>query len=234
MGAGARTYRLLRKLCGTETLANVTIVTNMWSNPPTEEEILREQQLKNDFFKGALDNGAHMMRRLEPGKQTAHDVLRSLLPNVPQHTKLQKELANGMKLQDTEAGREVEMKLRSILEKQENELRELRTEIAHALRESDSRAQRELQQYRERKEKDMKLLRDQLKSLGMEIEEGKRFWERQFDDIRTKRTQAIRLAEEQGKLSILANRNWSDLYKLILERFLPQEGSTEGIVIPNN
>lgn len=200
MGAGARTYRLLRKLCGTETLANVTIVTNMWSNPPTEEEILREQQLKSDFFKGALDNGARMMRRSQPGIQTAHDVLRSLLAKEPKILNIQDELVNqGLKLQDTAAGREVEVKLRLQLEKQDKELKDLRADIQQALQESDNRAKAQLQQYRERKEKDMEMIRKQLMSLGMEIEEGKRFWERQFDDIRIKRTQAMRLAEEQGE-----------------------------------
>ncbi|KAF8602540.1 hypothetical protein BDV93DRAFT_557317 [Ceratobasidium sp. AG-I] len=205
MGAGARTYRLLRKLCGTETLANVTIVTNMWSDPPTEEEILREHQLKTDFFKGALDNGARMMRRTEPGVQSAHDVLRSLLAKEPKTLDIQVELVDrGLKLQDTEAGREVEVKLRLQLDKQDKELRDLRAEIAHAIRESDNRAQRELQQYRERKEKDVELVRKQLLSLGMEIEEGKRFWERQFDDIRIKRTQAMRLAEEQANMGMFS------------------------------
>ncbi|KAG8696747.1 hypothetical protein FRC08_006964 [Ceratobasidium sp. 394] len=200
MGASARTFRLLRSLCGTENLSNVAIVTNMWSDPPTEDELLRENQLKTEFFKTALDNGAQMMRRPALGMKTAHDVLRALLPKQSKVLDIQDELVNqGISLQNTAAGKVVEAELRFKLEKQEKELRELRDEISTALAENDARIKNELEKYRAKKESDMSILHRQLASLNMEIEEGKRFWELQFEDIKAKRIQSARLAEEQGR-----------------------------------
>ncbi|CAE7189164.1 unnamed protein product [Rhizoctonia solani] len=197
-GASARTYRLLRSLCGAKNLSNVVIVTNMWSDPPTEDELLRERQLRGEFFKSALDDGAQIMRREQPGQQSAHAVLRALLPKPAVHPQLPVELSKGIPLQETEAGRMVRAEIEAKLSKQDQELQELRDEIKTLITESNSTAQRELEQYRERKEREMSLLRGQLASLTMEIEEGRRFWEGQFEDMRSRRIQA-RLAEEQGK-----------------------------------
>jgi hypothetical protein len=200
MGASARTFRLLRSLCGAKNLANVVIVTNMWSDPPTEDELLREEQLRTEFFKPALDSGAQMMRREQLGMQSAHAVLRALLPRTPKVLEIQRDLVDrGVPLPQTDAGRLVEAELRFKLDKQAQELRDLRYEIEEALGESNMRAQRELQKYQERKEKEMGLLQEQLASLSVEIEEGKRFWEGQFEDMRARRIQAMRLAEEQGE-----------------------------------
>lgn len=200
MGASARTFRLLRSLCGAKNLANVMIVTNMWTDPPTEDEVSREIQLKNEFFKAALEGGAQMMRREHMGRQSAHEVLRAMLPRAPTILDIQHELVDrNIPLPQTDAGRLVEAELRFKLDKQEQELKDLRDEIKTSLAESNQRAQRELEKYRERKEREMLLLRQQLASLSVEIDEGRRFWESQFEDMRARRLQAIKLAEEQGK-----------------------------------
>ncbi|KAG8733348.1 hypothetical protein FRC11_006952 [Ceratobasidium sp. 423] len=197
-GASARTYRLLRSLCGAKNLSNVVIVTNMWSDPATEDELLRERQLQGDFFKSALDDGAQIMRREQPGQQSAHVILRALLPRPAVHPQLPVELGRGIPLQETEAGRIVRAEIEAKLSKQDQELKELRDEIKSLVTESNLKAQRELEQYRERKEREISLLREQLATLTMEITEGRRFWEGQFEDMRLKRIQAMRLAEEQG------------------------------------
>ncbi|KAH7339987.1 P-loop containing nucleoside triphosphate hydrolase protein [Rhizoctonia solani] len=198
-GASARTFRLLRSLCGAKNLSNVIIVTNMWSDPPTEDELLRERQLQSDFFKSALDDGALIMRREHPGQQSAHGILRALLPKPAVDLLIQEELYKGVPLPETEAGRMVRAEIEAKLSKQDQELKDLREEIKALVMDSNTKAERELEQYRERKEREMSLLRAQLASLTMEIEEGRRFWEGQFEDMRTRRVQAMRLAEEQGE-----------------------------------
>ncbi|QRW21837.1 hypothetical protein RhiXN_06826 [Rhizoctonia solani] len=196
-GASARTYRLLRSLCGSKNLANVVIVTNMWSDPPTEDEILREQQLRSNFFKSALEDGAQLLRREHLGQTSAHEVLRTLLPKAAMHPQLPVELSEGIPLQDTEAGRIVRAEIEAKLSKQDEELQELRDEIRAMVVDRNLKAERELDEYRGRKEREMSLLRQQLASLTVEIEEGRKFWEGQFEDMRTRRIQAMRLAEEQ-------------------------------------
>ncbi|KAF8684217.1 50S ribosome-binding GTPase [Rhizoctonia solani] len=199
-GASARTYRLLRSLCGSKNLANVVIVTNMWSDPPTEDEILREQQLRSNFFKSALEDGAQLLRREHLGQTSAHEVLRTLLPKAAMHPQLPVELSEGIPLQDTEAGRIVRAEIEAKLSKQDEELQELRDEIRAMVVDRNLKAERELDEYRGRKEREMSLLRQQLASLTVEIEEGRKFWEGQFEDMRTRRIQAMRLAEEQNDI----------------------------------
>ncbi|GAB1527492.1 hypothetical protein RhiTH_010667 [Rhizoctonia solani] len=199
-GASARTYRLLRSLCGSKNLANVVIVTNMWSDPPTEDEILREQQLRSNFFKSALEDGAQLLRREHLGQTSAHEVLKTLLPKAAMHPQLPVELSEGIPLQDTEAGRIVRAEIEAKLSKQDEELQELRDEIRAMVVDRNLKAERELDEYRGRKEREMSLLREQLASLTLEIEEGRKFWEGQFEDMRTRRIQAMRLAEEQNDI----------------------------------
>ncbi|QRV79838.1 50S ribosome-binding GTPase [Ceratobasidium sp. AG-Ba] len=208
-GASARTYRLLRNLCGTANLSNVVICTNMWSNPPTEDELRREAQLETEFFKVALENGAKMVRRPSLGMETAHDVLRVLLPKAPTVLEVTSDVVDrGMRLQDTEAGKFVEAELRFKLAKQEQELQELKHEIANSLAENDLKFRNELEKFRAKKESDMSTLSRQLASLGVEVEEGRRFWESQFEDMRARRVQAMRLTDEQGKFLNLES-SWS-------------------------
>ncbi|QRV94468.1 50S ribosome-binding GTPase [Ceratobasidium sp. AG-Ba] len=208
-GASARTYRLLRNLCGTANLSNVVICTNMWSNPPTEDELRREAQLETEFFKVALENGAKMVRRSRPGMETAHDVLRVLLPKAPTVLEVTSDVVDrGMRLQDTEAGKFVEAELRFKLDKQEQELQEIKAEIATSLAENDLKFRNELEKLRAKKENDMSTLSRQLASLGVEVEEGRKFWEGQFEDMRARRVQAMRLADEQGKFLNLES-SWS-------------------------
>ncbi|KAG9082648.1 hypothetical protein FS749_006694, partial [Ceratobasidium sp. UAMH 11750] len=61
-GAVRRNFRMFRKMCGADSLKNVVVVTNMWSQPPTETELACEVELRQeeDFFRGILSEGAQM------------------------------------------------------------------------------------------------------------------------------------------------------------------------------
>ncbi|KAG8678962.1 hypothetical protein FRC09_019385, partial [Ceratobasidium sp. 395] len=58
-GISRRTFKIFRELCGQKTLANVLIVTNMWSDPPSETHVEREGQLRKDsrYFQPAIKAG---------------------------------------------------------------------------------------------------------------------------------------------------------------------------------
>ena len=63
-GASRRNLRVFRKLCGTDSLKNVVIVTTMWDEVTPEEGSRCEQELmsNNSLFKPLLDDGAIMVR----------------------------------------------------------------------------------------------------------------------------------------------------------------------------
>ncbi|CAE6360625.1 unnamed protein product [Rhizoctonia solani] len=176
-GANARTFNLFRKMCGTQTLKNVIIATNMWSNPPTDIQERREQQLKSDFFKDALDGGARMVRRDAPGRESAHQIIRQLIGQAPSSLRIEVELSVERKeLHDTEAGLAVEARLMDRVNKQQEAIEEARRDLQNARKErAEATAKRQAEF--EREEREMAELRRQIDSLrqGME-EERKEYW----------------------------------------------------------
>jgi hypothetical protein len=72
-GISSRNFRMFRKLCGDDTLKNVVIVTNTWSEVGQAKGEMREAELKNKFFKPALDKGAQMLRH-DNTVQSAHNI----------------------------------------------------------------------------------------------------------------------------------------------------------------
>jgi hypothetical protein len=52
----------LSKVCGMKAMPNVFLVTTMWGDIPKRVALLREQELYQEFWKPALDEGARAMR----------------------------------------------------------------------------------------------------------------------------------------------------------------------------
>ncbi|KAG8727131.1 hypothetical protein FRC11_013860, partial [Ceratobasidium sp. 423] len=103
-GISRRTFNVFRKLCGKDSLSNVFLVTNMWSGPPTSQQVDRETELRThmDFFQPAIAEGATMVRRAHKNRRSAHDIIRMLLRKDPVAMKVQQELVDeGKTLSDT-------------------------------------------------------------------------------------------------------------------------------------
>ncbi|CAE6407594.1 unnamed protein product [Rhizoctonia solani] len=178
-GANARTFNLFRKMCGTQTLKNVIIATNMWSNPPTEIQERREEQLQTDFFSDALGAGARMVRRNTPGRESTHQIIRQLIGQAPLPLRIDVELGDEKKeLHDTEAGLAVEARLLDRVNKQQEAIEEARRDLQSALRERAEAASQRQAEF-EREEREMAELRRQIDSLRQGMEEERReYWRR--------------------------------------------------------
>ena len=76
--------RMFRKLCGSDSLKNMRIVTGFWSKEVTIEEQNRERQMQTDdrFFKLFLDDGAQMIRH-DNTIESAHNIIRGICKNSP-------------------------------------------------------------------------------------------------------------------------------------------------------
>jgi hypothetical protein len=97
---------MFRKLCGSNFLKNMMIVTNMWSMEVTEEEKNHERQLRDDhrFFKSFMDNHATMVRH-DNTIESAHNIIRGICKNGPSVLDIQREIVDQMKpLSATSAG----------------------------------------------------------------------------------------------------------------------------------
>jgi hypothetical protein len=81
-GISSQNFRMFRKLCGDGTLKNVVIVTNMWGEVGQAKEEMREAELKNRFFKQALDKGAQMLRH-DNTVESVYNILRHIVSGSP-------------------------------------------------------------------------------------------------------------------------------------------------------
>ncbi|CAE7189157.1 unnamed protein product [Rhizoctonia solani] len=162
-GASIRALSLFEKICGNHAMRNAVIVTNMWSTPRDPQEESREEQLKTEYFKNAILNGAKVARRGGTGPVSAQAILSLLLNCTPVELQLQTELGiRRLPLDGTEAGALVDQNLRQRLERQEREKVELEEELQAAREERDRRAQEQLERFKRDKEEEVRLLRQQL------------------------------------------------------------------------
>jgi len=207
-GISRRTFNVFRKLCGKDSLSNVLLVTNMWSDPPTSQEIGRETELSThaDFFQPAIEQGATMVRRTHMNSESAHDIIRMLLQKDPIAMQVQQELVDeGKTLLDTGAGREVEHELIMAAEKHKAEMSELKTEMEDAMRDRDERTQKELAQYQEEARVAEVKRQAELAALKKGQEEEQARWAKQAEEARAAqqaeeaRQQALRHELEEAR-----------------------------------
>ena len=121
---------MFHKLCGTESLKNIVVVTTMWDRVTLEEGLRYEHELvSNDkLFKPLLDGGAVMMRHERTAK-SATKVINHLLgksatttQNAHEFVKVEKTLgaiAAGTELSD----------IQSLLKRHKAEMESLKAEI---------------------------------------------------------------------------------------------------------
>ncbi|KAL4064041.1 hypothetical protein J3A83DRAFT_4101743, partial [Scleroderma citrinum] len=129
-GTSKRNLRMFQKLCGQDSLKNVAIVTTTWDKVTPEEGLQREQELmfSDNLFKPIMDGGAILMRH-DGTQQSAHDVIRhlfkleSIVPQIIRELVIEKRV-----LLDTEAGTELQSEIRTVLQKQQKNLQELKDE----------------------------------------------------------------------------------------------------------
>jgi len=128
-GISSRNFRMFRKLCGDDTLKNVVIVTNMWGEVGQAKGEMREAELKNKFFKPALDKGAQMLRH-DNTVESAHNILRHIIQNHPLPLKIQRELVDEKKdIGQTDAAQEVESQIQELVQRHQAEIKTLQEEM---------------------------------------------------------------------------------------------------------
>lgn len=147
-GVSRRNFRMFRKLCGDDTLKNVTLVTNMWSQVTPERGAAREHQLRTDdiFFKPVLDEGARMVRH-DGSRASAQAILLPIVSNYPMTLRIQREIVDErLDVTKTAAGIELDRELAELREQHKQQLAEIQREMQEALAANDLEAKKELEQ----------------------------------------------------------------------------------------
>lgn len=166
-GISRRNFHLFRKLCGEDTLKNVVIVTNMWSEVNAARGLAREDELASDsmFFKPALDKDAKMMRH-DSTYYSAITIMLQLVPNKPEPLLLQTELVEEEKdISETAVGAELARAIEEQRQKYVEELGELEHEMQEAFRAKDTETVEELKAAQEEAQVKVELLEKQQEGL---------------------------------------------------------------------
>ena len=174
-GTAVNNFRTFRKLCGDETLKNVILMTNMWGEVTPQQGADREQQLRDKYFKAAIEKGARLCRHSNT-PESARMILRKILKNKPLVLKIQHELIDECKdIGETWAGAELNRETRVVVERYQREIRELEKKVREMVDEKNEGFQKELEEKKRRvQEETEKFRRD---SAEMESKLEKARWE---------------------------------------------------------
>ena len=174
-GKARRVFKAFSTLCGNEALQNVAIVTTMWDRPDVEPNLekheLRERRLSEDpkFFKPAIQKNATMFRHYNT-KSSAHKTISYLLDKTPMFLRIQKELGDGYKVEDTAAGQEAIDILRGDIQKHEEHINKLDTAAEELRRQREKRGQKEVKEERRKAVAGKKKAQTELKNFPRNYE----------------------------------------------------------------
>ncbi|KAI0893178.1 P-loop containing nucleoside triphosphate hydrolase protein [Annulohypoxylon nitens] len=105
--SSVKSFKLFRKITGQENMNNVVLLTTKWDGLGENRicGVERESQLKmnSDFWKGMIADGAAFMRH-DGTTESAGNVTSSLLGKMPVVLNMQKQMAGGSPLHETDAG----------------------------------------------------------------------------------------------------------------------------------
>ncbi|KEP47119.1 tyrosine kinase catalytic domain protein [Rhizoctonia solani 123E] len=180
-----RTFNVFQKLCAKDSHSNILIVTNMWSDPPTSEQVARETELRThpDFFQPTIKQGATMVRRTHRSKQSAHDIIRMLLNKTPVVIRVQKELVDqGQELSDTSAWQELEHDQAMAAERHKADIEEPQAELGEAKGDGNEFGQSELAMYQQGVRAAQERFLGELAALRKGYDDAR--WHRQAGQIR--------------------------------------------------
>ncbi|KAG9125053.1 hypothetical protein FRC07_009143 [Ceratobasidium sp. 392] len=216
-GISRRTFKIFRELCGQKTLSNVLIVTNMWSNPPSNTQIKREKQLRDDtrYFQPAVKAGAQLVRRLRKDTDSAHDIIRMLLDKNEVVMQVQHELVdNKQGFFTTGAAQVLGKELVEMEKRHQEEIAKVKEELRQAKEENDIETQQDLREFLEQAKMESTRLAKEIEALRHGFDEERAWWEERiyvanmerqeaqkrqlelFEQLEQQRDQAERAREE--------------------------------------
>lgn len=167
-GSSIKNLAMFRKLCGTDSLANVVFVTTKWDLIPTEEAERREAQFEMRYLSTELGSGAQMARH-DDTTESAREVLKKILGHQGIALKIQEQLVNeGRELKDTDAGIAVGADIEKLREEHATELEEVKTLLQEESTTANAVLKKGLEEKQAEMEERLEKLAAEKKALQME------------------------------------------------------------------
>ncbi|CAE7149787.1 unnamed protein product, partial [Rhizoctonia solani] len=154
------------------------------SNPPTEDEVLRENELRysDEFFGAPLAEGAQMARH-DNTQESAYNIIRALLQRGTTVPQISKELVDkGLKLEATSAGAILGKRQEEEMNRLAEEIRKLRNDHAQGLQRANEMYERMLEEQGWAELERCQFLEWQIASLEQEHELDQIAWEQEWED----------------------------------------------------
>ncbi|KAM0442770.1 hypothetical protein ACHAQK_003826 [Fusarium lateritium] len=211
-GSARRNLVTFRKLCGEDALKRVILASTMWDTTREEDAAMREQELREtDHFWGWMLSQGSSCHRYNNTAESARQIVLSLTGLGPQFvTDLQKQMVdNGLSLEATTAGQNLNMALQKEIKKLTQSQRALEEQIKTAERAHDRMTQEALKAERDRNRIMLEKAQSGTKALNATME-----------TMMAKRDQ--RLAEMKKEIMDLQEREKAS-YRLVKEQALALE-----------
>lgn len=127
---------MFRQLVGADNMENVLLTTTMWDKVSLEEGERREDDLihgKGSFWGPMIASGSRP-RRHHNTRQSALSLIQEIIDcNGPRLLKIQKEMADGRSLIDTEAGKSINEEIIMLQKQHQGELARVKEEMQAAV-----------------------------------------------------------------------------------------------------
>ncbi|GAB1319130.1 GTP-binding protein A [Madurella fahalii] len=161
-GSSTRNIHLFRELCGKDSLGSVVLATTMWDTLPADKAEEREAELKTkgEYWGELVKHGCAVLRQ-DDGAASATRIIRHILDQRrPVTLQIQEEIAEGMDLHETAAGKVLKEELERQQEMYEakmalleGQLKKIATELVN-LRDTQADRERKAMEDRERQDKE--------------------------------------------------------------------------------
>jgi len=152
-GSAKKNLLMFRQLCGKDALKRVILATTRWDEVSSEDGAKREQELKDrpEFWGWMLEKGSSCYRHNNT-EASARDIVHELAKhNSTIATDLQRQLVDeGRTLDQTSAGRELQIELAREREKWAKERREIEQQMESAILQRDQETEDLLREERDR------------------------------------------------------------------------------------
>ncbi|KAK1757205.1 P-loop containing nucleoside triphosphate hydrolase protein [Echria macrotheca] len=112
-GSGTSTIEMFKELCGESGLSSVVLATTMWDTVPLDKAEEREEELKTtpEFWGGLIEHGCRVFRQNDGSVSAARIIRHIVSRGKPTTLQIQEEIASGLALNETKAGKVLEAKL---------------------------------------------------------------------------------------------------------------------------
>jgi hypothetical protein len=182
-GSTLRNLLMFRELCGENPLKNVILVTTGWGTAAASGNLSQatenERQLRTEpkFWANMIRRGSDI-KKFEDTRESALDIIFSLVDRKPTVLKIQKELVDeNRNLIETSAGHVVNEEIKKLEEKYRAEL----LELAKQMEEAKAKQDRELQEVLAISKKELERLKLDARHAQDQLDYERRNHQRQYD-----------------------------------------------------